>query len=90
MRKQKNQYYKILSYLLSIGFIIISGCKTKNVETSETEKYNNKPNNSLFDTASVNKCVAIYGVLQIIYAPIEKDDYNSPENEPNEPLFDEK
>jgi len=89
MSEQKIKYYKLLSYFLSIGFIIISGCKTKNAETSETEKYKSKPKQSILDTDAVNNVQAIYGVLQIIYAP-QKDDYNTPENEPNEPLFDEK
>ncbi len=90
MIKKEIKYYKIVSYLLSVGFIIISGCKSKNVETSESIKYKNKPNKNLIDTSAINNCQAIYGVLQIIYQPFEKDDYLSPNNEPNEPLFDEK
>lgn len=81
MSDQKIKYYKILSYFLSIGFIILSGCKSKNVETSESGKYRNKPNNSFIDTTAVNNCQAIYGVLQIIYQPIEK--------EPDIPFIDE-
>jgi len=79
-------YSKIL-FILGVVFLILSGCRTKKANVKENLSQKSTDTLSIFDVNDTIKCIAIYGVIQTVYKPIET---NKLEPEDENPEFQER
>ncbi len=68
----KTKYYQLLTYCLGVCFIFLSGCKTKQIESKESNKNiattnDSVPKPKIINSDTIWQIEAIYGVKRIIY-----------------------